>query len=237
MATPEEARIIPVFKIIPIHNVGKSKDQGRPIYDDVEVVEVRFAGDRQRVGVFPAHAFAGHRVNDEGYEEEITYAQKYSDQYRRFKDKHQQIAEGTPVDELAFLTAAKRSELKALNILTAEALAALDGRELQALGMGGRQLKDQAAAYLKAANGTAEVTKLAADNVALQAQLNEMRQEVAQIRESAKARLTDHPLNEKTDEELKALIKEKTGQAPRGQPSHETLVRMAIEVSQEDKAA
>jgi hypothetical protein len=81
------------------------------------------------------------------------------------------------------------------------------------------------------------VTKLAADNVSLQAQLAEMREEVAQIREGAKARLSEHPLNEKTDEELKALIKEKTGQAPRGQPSHETLVRMAIEVSQEDKAA
>jgi outer membrane murein-binding lipoprotein Lpp len=237
MATPEESRVIPVFKVLAVHNEGKSKDAGRPIYDDLEVVEVRFAGDRQRVGVFPAHAFAGHQINENGYEEEITYAQKYSEQYRRFKAKHQQIAEGTPVDELAFLTVAKRSELKALNILTAEALSSLDGRELAALGIGGRQLKDQATAYLKAANGTAEVTKLASDNVSLQSQIAEMRQEMSQMRESAKARLSEHPLNEKTDEELKALIKEKTGQAPRGQPSHETLVRMAIEVSQEDKAA
>jgi hypothetical protein len=233
----QDPLVVPVFKVIPIHNEGKSKTAGRPIYDDVEVVEIRFPGDRQRVGIFPALSFAGYHVNEHGYEESITYAEKYSDQYRRFKEKHQQIAEGTPVDELAFLTAGKRSELKALNILTAEALAALDGNQLKTLGMGGRQLKDQATAYLKAANGTAEVTKLAADNVSLQAQLAEMREEVAQIREGAKARLSEHPLNEKTDEELKALIKEKTGQAPRGQPSHETLVRMAIEVSQEDKAA
>lgn len=237
MPTPEDARVVPVFKVVPIHNEGKSKEAGRPIYDDVEVVEVRFAGDRQRVGVFPAHAFAGYRMTEDGYEESITYAQKYSDQYRRFKDKHQQIAEGTPIDELAFLTAARRSELKALNILTAEALAALDGNELKALGMNGRSLKDQAAAYLQSAGGTAQVTKLAADNVSLQAQLAEMRQEMAQLREGAKARFADHPLNAKTDEELKAFIKEKTGQAPRGQPAHETLVRMAIEVSQDEKAA
>jgi len=236
MAT-QDPSVVPVFKVIPIHNEGKSKEAGRPIYDDVEVVEVRFPGDRQRVGVFPALAFAGHAINDQGYEVEITYAEKYSEHYRRFKEKHQQIAEGTPIEELSFLTAAKRSELKALNILTAETLAALDGNPLRSLGMGGRQLKDQAAAYLKAANGTAEVTKLASDNVSLKAQIDEMRQQLAQIQDGAKARLTDHPLNEKTDEELKALIKEKTGQAPRGQPSHETLVRMAIEVSQEDRAA
>lgn len=236
MASLEDARVVPVFKIQPIHNTGKSKDAGRPIYDDVEIVEVRFAGDRQRVGVFPAHAFAGYRINDEGYEEAVTYAMKWPDQYKRFKDKHQQIAEGTPVDELAFLTQAKRSELKALNILTAEALAALDGNELKALGMGGRQLKDQAVAYLKNASGSAEITKLASDNVSLKAQLDEMRAEMAQIREAAKSKISDSPLNDKSDDELKAYIKEKTGQAPRGQPSHETLVRMAMEVTQSEAA-
>lgn len=236
MPTPEEARVIPVFKVISNLNPGKSKDAGRPIYDDMEVVEVRFAGDRQRVGVFPAHAMAGHQLNDQGFEEDVTYAQKWPDQYRRFKDKHQQIAEGTPLDELPFLTQAKRSELKALNILTAEALAALDGNELKALGMGGRQLKDQAKAYIEQATGGAAVTKLAADNVSLKAQLDEMRAEMTAMREAARSTATSHPLNEKTDDELKAYIKEKTGQAPRGQPSHETLVRMAIEVSQPDAA-
>lgn len=238
MQTNEEARVVPVFKHHTIKNEAKSKEAGRPIYDDMEVVEVRFAGDRNRVGVFPAHSFSGWVTNpQDGSQEQQTYAMRWADQYRRFKMQTQQIAEGTPLEELTFLTNAKRLELKALSILTAEALAALDGNELKALGMGGRELKNQAIAYLEAARGTADVTKLAADNVSLQAQVDEMRREMQEMVAAAKAKTSSiNPLEAMSDEDLKALIKTKTGSAPRGVPSHATLVAMATEVSQQAAA-
>ena len=238
MSTPEEARVIPLFKVHSIKNEAKSKAEGRPIYDDMEVVEVRFAGDRNRVGVFPAHAFSGWVTNPaDGSQEAQTYAMRWPEQYKRFKLNHTQVAEGTPLEEVPFLTQGKRLELKALNILTAEALAALDGNELKALGMGGRELKNQAIAYLDAARGSADVTKLAADNEALKDQLESMRRDMEEMRAAAKAAKPADEFAGQSDDDLKALIKAKTGQAPRGNPSRATLVTMIREVAGSQEAA
>ncbi|MCZ4089332.1 hypothetical protein [Sinorhizobium psoraleae] len=183
---PEQARVVAIFKNHPQINQAKSQKEGRPIYDDMEIVEVRFAANRQTVGVFPAHSFAGWRMTPEGIQEQYTYAMKFPDQYRRFKANQQQVAHGTPVEELPFLTAAKRLELKALSIYTAEALAALDGQELKNLGIGGRELKNQAQAFIDAASGTANVTKMAAENEALRQQVEEMRREMQEFMKGAR---------------------------------------------------
>ena len=54
MPTPDEARVVPKFFNHIIENKAASKEAGRPIFDDMEAVEVRFAGNRQTVSVFPA---------------------------------------------------------------------------------------------------------------------------------------------------------------------------------------
>src|SRR5688572_20573400 len=111
-----DALVVPRFYIHTQENKAKSKEQGRPIFEDMEAVEVRFAGNRQTVSVFPAHAQCGQQQDEDGNFRPMTYAERWPEQYKRFKAKQAQIAEGTPVDELPFLTQAKRSELKALSI-------------------------------------------------------------------------------------------------------------------------
>src|SRR5690606_35928286 len=106
-----------------------SKAAGRPIFKDMEVVEVRFAGDRNYAPVFPAHSM-WKRVDGE----EITYARRWPDAYERFKAGQAQVAHGTPLSELPFLTEARRAELRALKVYTAEALASIDGKNLSNLG-------------------------------------------------------------------------------------------------------
>jgi hypothetical protein len=215
--------VIPVFKIHTQKNEAKSKEAGRPIFDDMEVVEVRFAGDRNKISVFPAHSICGETQDESGDTIKITYAQRWSDQYKRFKAKQQQVAEGTPVDELPFLTQAKRSELKALSIYTAEALAALDGQPLKNLGQGGRDLKNQAQAYLDNAKGSANVTKMAAE-------LEELRRTVAELR-ADKAGVSDSEFASWTADQIKDWIDEKIGERPKGNPSHATLVKRADEIA------
>jgi uncharacterized protein YdbL (DUF1318 family) len=223
--------VLPVFKIHTQKNEAKSKEAGRPIFEDMEVVEVRFAGDRNKVSVFPAHSICGEMQDDEGDTRKITYAERWSDQYKRFKSKTQQIAEGTPVDELPFLTQAKRSELKALSIYTAEALAALDGQPLKNLGQGGRDLKNQAQAYLDNAKGSANVTKMAAE-------LEELRRTVAELR-ADKTGVSDSEFASWSADQIKDWIEDKIGERPKGNPSHTTLVKRAdeISVSLSDEAA
>lgn len=155
----------PVFKTLSVMNDAESRNAGRPVYDDHEVCEIRFSANKQTVGVFPAHEqceWAEDPVTSERVR--ITYAQKYNEQYKKFKAGAVQVASGTPLEELSFLTQAKRLELKALNIYTAEALAALDGNNLKMLGMGGRDLKNQAQLYLDSAAKSHDVMSVVAEN-------------------------------------------------------------------------
>jgi len=189
------------------------------------VVEVRFAGDRNKISVFPATAICGEVQDENGDTRKISYAERWSAQYQRFKAKAQQIAEGTPIDELPFLTQAKRAELKALSIYTAEALAALDGQPLKNLGQGGRDLKNQAQAYLDNATGSANVTKMAAE-------LEELRRTVAELRaEKITPNFDDSQFAPWTSDQIKDWIEEKIGERPKGNPSHATLVKRADEIA------
>jgi hypothetical protein len=215
--------VLPVFKVHTLKNDAKSRDAGRPIFDEMEVVEVRFAGDKLKISVFPAHDICGEAVDEDGNTRKITYAERWSRQYERFKSKHAQVAEGTPLAELPFLTEAKRSELRALSIYTAEALAALDGHPLNNLGQGGRDLKNQAQAYLDRAAGTADVTKMAAQIADLQQQLIEARAE--------KAGVADSQFSSWSSDQIKDWIEEKISERPKGNPSHATLVRRADEIA------
>jgi hypothetical protein len=222
MSASTKALVVPRFYIHTTKNEAKSREAGRPIFDDMEVVEVRFAGNRTTVSVFPAHAICGEAEDEHGDTVKITYAQRWPDQYRRFKAKQQQVAEGRPVDELPFLTQAKRSELKALSIYTAEALAALDGQELKNLGQGGRELKNQAQAYLDRASGSADVTKMAS-------KIQELEQLVSELR--ADKIDPGSQFASWTSDQIKDWIEEKLGERPRGNPSHATLVKRADEVA------
>lgn len=247
MEKPEDSRLAVTFENFPVINNAQSKLQGRPIYDDMEVCRIRMSGDRLQSPVFPAHAEAPGQVErPDGTAETVTYAQKYNRQYLDFKAGKAQTQAGTPIDELPFLTRAKRMELKALHIYTAEALAALDGQPLKSLGQGGREWKNQAQAYLDNASGSANVTKLASDAEFYKSEVERLTAELAQRpmpddnRVTTDLGYTDQPVvvvSEFEDWEdglLKEYIAEKSGNKPRGNPSHETLVKMADELSSEN---
>lgn len=225
MATVADNLVVPRFYIHTTEDKAESKKQGRPIFKDMEVVEVRFAGNRQTVSVFPAHSVCGQLQDEDGNFRSMTYAERWPDQYRRFKAKQHQVAAGTPLSELPFLTEAKRSELRALSIYTAEALSALDGENLKTLGQGGRELKNQATAYLENASGSANVTRMAAEIESLKQQLAEVRGD----KQAAPERVSQFA-NWSADQ-IKDWIEEKISERPRGNPSHATLVSRADEIA------
>lgn len=231
MADAQKAALVATFKVHSMLNEAKTKTAGRPIYDDIEICEIRTAGDRNSVKVFPAHEVSHmEELEDGGLGEPVTYAMRFPEQYRKFKDGHTQVQSGTPLEELPFLTQGKRLELKALHVHTAEALASLDGTPLKQIGIGGRELKNQAQAYLDNAKGSADVTRLAQENELLKQTIADLQRGQKPAVEAATA------FDEMPDDELKAFIGDKTGSRPRGQPSHETLVRMAKELVEKEAA-
>lgn len=234
-------------------NDAKSKKAGRPIFDEMDVIEFRFAGDKHKTVVLPALDIDPEASREAGHP--VTYAQRYDKQYQDFKDQSVQSQSGTPVEELPFLTQAKRRELKALNIYTAEALAALDGQPLKRLGMGGRELKNQAQAYLDNAASSADTTALAAELASLRQQIVERDEQIAalafaQARQASPASATpntntagaatagdgdrasvEKSLEECTDAELKEFIKRETGESVKGNPNRQTLIDRAMEIA------
>lgn len=188
---------VPFFRNLPKLNEAETKKQGRPIYDDQIVCEIRFAANKQTVGVFPANEVFRWQDEPDGSRTPLTYALAYNEQYQKFINGDGQSLSGTPLAELPFLTASKRLELKALNVHTAEALAALDGAPLKALGMQGREFQKQAAAYLEKASGTADYSHLVDENAALAERIAELEARAAKAEKASEKK----PDNDDADDE------------------------------------
>lgn len=227
----------------PVENRSKSAAEGRPIFEDVEHVKIRHVGDKNRVNVAPAHEKFRMEPSIGRY---ITYAEAFPRHYEAFKQGEADMGEGTPISELPFLTNAKRAELKALNVHTAEALANLEGTPLQRLGMGARGLKDQAQAYIDKASDSRLETKLAAENAELRDRMERLEAQLAGA-DKAIAKF-DHNgdgkpggskaksvFDDMTVDDLKAFIKDRTGSTPKGNPKKETLVAMCEEVIERER--
>lgn len=217
-----DANIIAIFKNHAIRNEGKSAKAGRPIFDDLEVCELRFPGSKNCF-VFPATAMS-HWVNDSNGQRILTYAERFARQYQQFKAFQQQTKTGTPLDYLPFLTEGRRAELRALNIFTCEALAAVDGNELKNLGHGGREMKNQAMAYLENSTDNARLTQMQADIDALKARNATLEQDVEAARRAGASEFDGM-----TDTQLRDHVKAVTGVQPRGNLPRKTLIRMIKE--------
>lgn len=216
-------------------NLNKTREAGRPIYDDKEMVRIKFVGDPKKELV----EFANVKfMRDPQSGEWIDYRQAYHRHYDAFKTGEAIKGSGTPLEELPFITAAKRAELKHLNIHTAEALAQLEGPSLTRVGMYARELKNQAQAYLDRARENATDARLAAVNAALMERIAALEAQIASggATRAVESVAPEEPASNSTfdswpDAELKAFIKDQTGRAPAGQPSHATLVRLAEEAN------
>lgn len=219
--------ITPFFKYLTVEDVPQSEIHGKPIYKTIEAVELRIAGDRQYTPVVPAnsmYAKDGNRI--------ITYAERFSKQYRAFISGAAQEADGTPLESLTDygITPAQLSLCRALQIYTVEALHGLEGARVKALHMHGNDLKAMARRWIEDRDGKSGMS----------AQMSAMEAELAQLRAQLAAKndpdavsvsgVSDTDLENKSTDDLKDLIAGLQGARPRGNPSRETLLAMLSEL-------
>lgn len=218
------------FYLEAVENPKESAKAGRPIFEDKEFVKVMIAGDPKNTFISPAHVRGTNG---------ITYAEKFPEHYRLFKmDQDQQAASGTPLSEVPWLTAAKREELKALKIYTVEGLASLDGSLLARIGMGARELKTQAQAWIDKASASVTQSELAKrdDEIA------ELRAQIAALANGAVSHEThvsdpDSPFKDYDDETLRVFIEDRSGKKPDGRFRRPKLIEMAEAIVAEEHAA
>ena len=146
-----------------------SEQEGRPIYEDREFVRIFVPGDTNTV--------LERQVTEH---DKDRFAQQYAI-FKRTGSGDEQVI-GTPLSQLPWLTPSQIKQMQALNIRTVEHLAGLSDTSIQALGMGGRELKAKAQAYLDTAADGAEAAKYAAQNEQMKSEIEDLK---AQIKELA----------------------------------------------------
>lgn len=230
-----DAALVAVFKNHAVPNEAMSAKEGRLICDDVEICEIRFPGSRA-VSVFPALALTTEQLVDPytGARTRRTYAERFARQYQQFKAHTAQTKAGTPLEYVPFLTEAKRAELRALNIYTLEALAAIEGAELKNLGHGGRECKNKAMEFMDDARRNVPSTTMLAELEAMKAKNQALEDDNATLKLAAVAaaaeeeRCGDESFDAMTDNQLKDYIAAATGARPMGNPGRRSLLRMAM---------
>ena len=145
-------------------NELKSREAGRPIHDDVDMIKIVVPGQRDTVVAIADHS----------------YQVRFPKQWAQFKANAEQTASGTPLSEVTWLTPAQIADLKAMNVHSVEQLAAMPDSNAHAF-MGFHGLKQRAAAYIEAAAGSAPLLKMQAELeerdakiAAMQAQLDKI---------------------------------------------------------------
>lgn len=158
----------------PMLNRAESRDAGRPIYVEQEMVEIMVPGDK--------HSIVSRRVRDL---DKVRFARQY-EAFRAGKTDQQA---GTPLSMLPFISAARAEEYKFFHITTAEQLAGTSDSSSAANSiMGFQGDKQKANAYLQMAAGNAPILQMQEaiqekDNQisAMQEQMNQMNQKLEEL--------------------------------------------------------
>lgn len=218
------------FKHMSVLNVPQSETKGEPVYDLKEMVELRFAGDRNYSPCFESSEMwrnVGGRV--------ITYAERFPEQYRAFIQGDSQVAGGTALEMLRpyGITPAQISICNALKVYSIEAI--LEMRTPQALGMSTNIIMEMAKRW-QADQTSRNQTETKESIASLQAEIDRLKtlipnKEATSEEIDAARSAADAEFEAMSDADLKTFIKDRTGQAPRGTPSREFLINAARELA------
>ena len=148
----------------PIPNDVKSATEGRPIFDDTEMIRIMIPGDKDNIVTRPVHDMDRKR---------------FARAYQHWKSTGEEATDGTPLEQWPVVTRAQVEELKFFNVRTVEQLANVSDEHASKF-MGINMLKNRARDFLDAASGTAIGTEL-------RAQLEHKDAQIASMQETLEA--------------------------------------------------
>jgi hypothetical protein len=154
-------------------NNFRTEQEGRPIFDDVDMVKIYISGD-------------SHNVIDTLVRED--HKQRFPREWMNYMNKNgnDPHLSGTPLSQWPLITVAQAEELKALKFFTVENVAAASDAQLQRLGMTAgmspHAFRDRAVNFLKVAKDEADVSKN-------EEQIRTLQEENAKIKAETEAKL------------------------------------------------
>ncbi len=155
------------FFMEPVEDELASAREGRPIYRELEMVEIYMPGNPYSKPV--------QEVND-------SHRQRWPKEYEAFKQGMEVALNGTPLEEWCILKRTQVFELKALGFLTVEDIANCSDLATQR-AMGLSELRNRAHAFLDDAAAMALVETRSKENEVLRSQLASLQEQVNQLGE------------------------------------------------------
>jgi hypothetical protein len=154
------------FFIEPVERPGKSQVEGRPIFEDCDMVAITNPGSRDEFV---------KEVDEKVKRDPWTGAM-----YARWKATQQQPIDGTPLSMVPFLAPSQIKELQGINILTLEHLANAPDTAVQRM-MGMVELRKKAKSYLEAAEGSKIVTRLESELAQRDRDIAAMKEQITKL--------------------------------------------------------
>jgi hypothetical protein len=149
----------------PLKNEEKSTNEGRPIFDDTEMVEIRVRGQKDNVVLREV------RPDDKA---------RFRDAYKFFREGKSLSDSGTPLSAWPIITASQVEEFKYLGFYTVEHIASA-GEQVLGRVPGLLSLKNRANAFLEAAKGNAPLEKMNKELEDKQNQITTMQNQMAEM--------------------------------------------------------
>lgn len=170
-AREADKNLVVKFYLEALKDEAKSVEEGRPIFSDVEMVEIRVRGDRNNIVVRQA------RDDDR---------RRFRDAYVAFKDNKEIELTGTPLKEWPLISKSLVEELKYFGFYTVEQLSMASDSVCSKMA-GLQTFKQKAILWLEMSKGGAPLEQQAAEIADLKVKL-----EVAEQNNAAlQARLAD----------------------------------------------
>lgn len=162
------------FYVKPVRNNFQSTIEGRPVFDNVEYVEIRIPGDRN--SIFNQPVKEEHKI-------------RFADRYKFFKENEENLESGTPLSEWTQMTPSLVEELKYFGVRTVEQLAEMDDNHGQRIP-NFNTIKNNAILFLERAKDEADANKMASALKERDDQLAEMRKEIEELKKNAAPKKT-----------------------------------------------
>ena len=155
------------FFSVPMQDNFQSKEKGRPIFTDVDMVEILLPGDDKNI----IKTFAREDHKERWPRQWAHYASKM--------EGDQRLIGKTPLSAWQRLTPAQSEELRAMKFFAVDDIANASDAALQRIGMvagmSPHAFRDAAQRFLELAAGDAKESKIAEENAELHKQMAEMR--------------------------------------------------------------
>lgn len=157
-----------------VQNNFKSKEEGRPIFEDHVFIKIQTPGDTR--------TSIERRATDQD-------KQRFPKSWDAFQRGMEEVTEGTPLKEWPAITTSQVKELNYVHVRSVESLASLSDAAMQKLGPGYFQLRQQAQHWLEAAKGNAANTEVLRENQELKDKVAFLEEKVQVLEQSLKAEL------------------------------------------------